>query len=398
MAACFLNAPDPNVFSCTTKAEWGLVIEMEVITNFMSDLALVEFQRASILPSFLLVFRNMAEGELAGTEFNCLTLKTPDKTATDSNQFREPVEPTSFSAAGKVCLARCTRQLETRFPAMSKSMIMTLLLDPRTKNIAASIADNMGGASPFASTHADRLVIAAREKLVKDHIEAFKMMQPRDSPSSSPESKAVGNYAAPATKRACSNKSFLFGAPIPSASKRTQHDSYVLEEADVVVRRWMDLEVDWVKVALRQQLRAPAAATPVTAVQVAAAKKVKDKTEEDLRKEMTINNRDGDVWNLLELYWHVDILRWFREEGERMFPSIALLARYRLGKVSSSAFQERVFSTASVVMGPLRTTTENSRAEKQLLLRHNRDMLGGLMRKGFEWHQMRKRIRNSQNI
>jgi hypothetical protein len=76
---------------------------------------------------------------------------------------------------------------------------------------------------------------------------------------------------------------------------------------------------------------------------------------------------------LLGLYKHVDVLEWVRDEGEGQFPSIALLARIHLGKISSSAFQERVFSTGGIVMGPLRTKTDSRRAEKQLLLSHNRD-------------------------
>ncbi|RAW40398.1 hypothetical protein PC110_g3410 [Phytophthora cactorum] len=58
---------------------------------------------------------------------------------------------------------------------------------------------------------------------------------------------------------------------------------------------------------------------------------------------------------------------------EVQLPSSTLLARIHVGKISSSAFHGRVFSTGGIVMGPLRTRTESRRAEKQLLLRHNRD-------------------------
>ncbi|OWZ09682.1 hypothetical protein PHMEG_00017578 [Phytophthora megakarya] len=78
-------------------------------------------------------------------------------------------------------------------------------------------------------------------------------------------------------------------------------------------------------------------------------------------------------WSLLGLYKHIDVLQWFRDEGQHKFPSIALLARIHLGKISSSAFQERVFSTDGIGMGPLRTRTDDRRSEKQLLLRYNRE-------------------------
>ncbi|OWZ00015.1 hypothetical protein PHMEG_00028886, partial [Phytophthora megakarya] len=69
---------------------------------------------------------------------------------------------------------------------------------------------------------------------------------------------------------------------------------------------------------------------------------------------------------------HIDVCRWFFEVGEKHFPSIAKFARVWLGRSSSTAYQERVFSTGSYVMSPLRTRTDNERAQKQLILRHNR--------------------------
>ncbi|OWZ10702.1 LOW QUALITY PROTEIN: hypothetical protein PHMEG_00016409 [Phytophthora megakarya] len=73
------------------------------------------------------------------------------------------------------------------------------------------------------------------------------------------------------------------------------------------------------------------------------------------------------VWHVEQLCQHIDVCRWFFEVGEKHFPSIAKLAR--LGRISSTACQERVFSTGSYVMSPLRTRTDNERAQKQLILR-----------------------------
>ncbi|KAF4130875.1 hypothetical protein GN958_ATG19880 [Phytophthora infestans] len=57
------------------------------------------------------------------------------------------------------------------------------------------------------------------------------------------------------------------------------------------------------------------------------------------------------------------------------FHQFAVLARQRLGKVSSSAYQECVSSTAGVIRGSLRTRTDTARAERQILRRQNRVML-----------------------
>ncbi|KAG2784265.1 hypothetical protein PC129_g15292 [Phytophthora cactorum] len=91
--------------------------------------------------------------------------------------------------------------------------------------------------------------------------------------------------------------------------------------------------------------------------------------------DISIDKEKGTYWSLLGLYKHADVLRWFREEAEERFPSIALLARIHLGKVSSSASQERVFSSGGIVMGSLHTITAHRRVEKKLLLRHNRQKI-----------------------
>jgi hypothetical protein len=112
----------------------------------------------------------------------------------------------------------------------------------------------------------------------------------------------------------------------------------------------MEYQVDWVNVALAQG-----------AVDDRAA----------LAKSLCFKRGGLVCWNVVELS-RINHLHWFRDVGERMFPSIAALARIWLGKVSSSAFQERVFSTAGLVMSPTRSQTDNDRAEKQLLLCKNK--------------------------
>ncbi|KAG1704832.1 hypothetical protein DVH05_004859 [Phytophthora capsici] len=83
--------------------------------------------------------------------------------------------------------------------------------------------------------------------------------------------------------------------------------------------------------------------------------------------------RNGTVrWSLQGLFKHVDVCRWFKEVGAKQFPSIAALARVWLGRASSNAFQERVFSTGGLIMSPRRTRTDNERAEMQVLLKQNR--------------------------
>ncbi|KAG6955475.1 hypothetical protein JG687_00011169 [Phytophthora cactorum] len=77
------------------------------------------------------------------------------------------------------------------------------------------------------------------------------------------------------------------------------------------------------------------------------------------------------VWNVEGLCQYINIRQWFLDTGEGSFLTIALLARVWLGRCSSTAFQERVFSTGSFLMSPLRTRTDNESAHRQLILHHN---------------------------
>ncbi|KAG6950167.1 hypothetical protein JG688_00014284 [Phytophthora aleatoria] len=95
----------------------------------------------------------------------------------------------------------------------------------------------------------------------------------------------------------------------------------------------------------------------------AAERQNPDKAKEDLSKDMSIDSRNDMYWALLGLYMHSDVQKMFCDEGEAHFLSIALLARIHFGKIPSSAFQERVFSTEGIGVGPLHTRTDSGRAE-----------------------------------
>ncbi|KAG6947228.1 hypothetical protein JG688_00015633, partial [Phytophthora aleatoria] len=59
------------------------------------------------------------------------------------------------------------------------------------------------------------------------------------------------------------------------------------------------------------------------------------------------------------------------ESGYKLFPLLAILARVWLFRSWSTSFQEKIFSTGSFLMSPLRNRTDNERAQRQLILRHN---------------------------
>ncbi|POM81342.1 Hypothetical protein PHPALM_702 [Phytophthora palmivora] len=165
------------------------------------------------------------------------------------------------------------------------------------------------------------------------------------------------DLASPITSPACTGwddeGELILRAPIRTRKARYEvKESEMNARADGITREWLELEPEWLDVAQRQN---------------------PEKTKSDLTKDMSIDAHNGMYRTLIGLYKHVDVLTWFHDERQALFPSIALPARIHHGKFSSSAFQMRAFSTGGIGMGPLRTKTDSRCTEKQLLLRHNRD-------------------------
>ncbi|ETI40673.1 hypothetical protein F443_14032 [Phytophthora nicotianae P1569] len=264
------NKDSASVWSAITPLDWILAAEMEAATLHIANLALVESQSESLVSSYMVVFRRLAE-----------------------KRRKRPSTPAVSTTQGK----SIGTYLEKKVP----------------------------------------------------------LNQDFSSQNSSAFSQETSPFSSPASTGWDDEEDLLFGAPIRTNQTREEvKEQEVDARADRVLTEWLELEPDWLDVADCQN---------------------PSKSREELRKEMCISNDKGSYWSLLGLYRHVDVLRWFRDEGEDRFPSIVLLARIHLGKVSSSAFQERVFSSGGIVMGPLRTRTDHRRAEKQLLLRHNRNEL-----------------------
>ncbi|KAG1694269.1 hypothetical protein DVH05_021622 [Phytophthora capsici] len=76
-------------------------------------------------------------------------------------------------------------------------------------------------------------------------------------------------------------------------------------------------------------------------------------------------------YNLLDLYRNVDILAWFKEYEQLLFPGIAVLARIYLAKPLSTSIQERFFSLSGYVVNDLCTRLDEDRAEMLCLMKTN---------------------------
>ncbi|EQC29155.1 hypothetical protein SDRG_13028 [Saprolegnia diclina VS20] len=85
--------------------------------------------------------------------------------------------------------------------------------------------------------------------------------------------------------------------------------------------------------------------------------------------EANVMDATGKSFDMWKLYKEVDVLKWFKDVGQVIFPSIAVLARVHLAKPMSNAFQERVFSTVSNIVTAKRNAGDPARVGKLIVLK-----------------------------
>ncbi|KAG3086704.1 hypothetical protein PI124_g18169 [Phytophthora idaei] len=169
------------------------------------------------------------------------------------------------------------------------------------------------------------------------------LSQVSSSQSSLRNQESTSPFSSPSSTGWDGEDELLLGAPIRASKSRDEvKEPEINARADTAMKAWIELEPEWLEIV---ELQSP------------------DNKKEDLSKETMTDAHNGMhwqmYWGLLGLYKHVDVLKWLRDEGETQFPTITLLARIHLGKISSSPFQERVFTTGGIAMGPLRNRTDS---------------------------------------
>ncbi|KAF4132035.1 hypothetical protein GN958_ATG18774, partial [Phytophthora infestans] len=294
--------------------------------------------------------------------YNIDAVRTP-KTNENSLPRRE-VRLSALSTNAQVCVRRIKSQVAKRLPTLTAESVVILLLDPRTKftvsdlvrpvkfaeaGIAGPSTDtgDVGAAAIDAviedaglSTDAGDVDAAAIDTVIEDgktilrnaHREVYCSMQANDL--SGAQIKDLGmppnlDLDMPPnldSVPSVHDELVMCGAPVPTQAPPENPMAILHDQADIVLDKWYQYTVQWVRVAVQQ------------------APDEMLSTEDFTPK-------------------HVDICRWYRDAGSKLFPSIAALVRVWLGRSPSNAFHERVFSTGAFVMNSLRTSTDNMRAE-----------------------------------
>ncbi|POM79081.1 Hypothetical protein PHPALM_3318 [Phytophthora palmivora] len=274
----------------------------------------------------VVVFRRLAETKLKSFKFDAMVMEAPRSNDANESSHRRVVRTRQqFSDAGKTCLRWTLLQLQARFPKLAKESMICILLDPRTKSRAKKIA--AVGSIPRKEEKA--IYKGGLDYLRYEHRKVFCEMIKQGKVSLDQQSSQSSLLSQESTLSPCSSPpsigwddedELLLGAPIRTTKTRDEvKESEINARADRVTQDWLDLEPEWLEIAQRQ---------------------IPGKMKEELSKEMTIDKADGMHWALSGLYKHVNVLNWFRDEGESQFPTISLLACIHLGKISSLAFHE----------------------------------------------------------
>ena len=85
--------------------------------------------------------------------------------------------------------------------------------------------------------------------------------------------------------------------------------------------------------------------------------------------------KDSGTVQFKEIVAKFDTMKYFRETGNTDWPTICMLARIHFSKMDNSAFQERVFSTASNIMSKGQSRMAFDHLEMRTLLAQNKDLI-----------------------
>eukprot|EP00644_Phytophthora_capsici_P002823 jgi/Phyca11/124945/e_gw1.55.260.1 len=104
-----------SVWSALSADDWVLATEMEAVTHFIANLALVEVQSENLVSSYMVVFRRLAEKKLKSFKFDTMVIEAPRaKDGNEASHRRVVRKLDQFTEAGKTCLRRTLLQLQSR--------------------------------------------------------------------------------------------------------------------------------------------------------------------------------------------------------------------------------------------------------------------------------------------
>ncbi|KAG3089761.1 hypothetical protein PI125_g17917 [Phytophthora idaei] len=312
-----------------------------------ASISVIDMQRRDQIAFELILFLRFAGDRINFNSFlvyDLEALRSPKPNAKSHSRHR--VDTNARSAGAQACVALVKVQVNKRISTTIAETVLILVLDRRTKfsvdslvrlgACATTAAQEMAGSTSDASEDISNAkfdeFIEERHQWLRDaHREVFSAMH----------STALND-----------REDTTMDVPLNLDLVLSIDDEVVLCVDDILTE-WCNYSGKWGNVAVHQ----------------AANDKLK---ADDFTRLLLVCRGDKVCRRFLGLFKQAAIRRWFRETGAALFPSVTALGRVWLGRSPSNTFQERVFLTGGFIMSPLRSSTDNERAEMQALMKQNR--------------------------
>lgn len=259
------------------------------------------------------------------------------------NWPRKPKKLEEFTDAGKRCHERFRLQIEKRLPPPKKEDCLSVLLDPLTKGYAEKA---LLGKQLFDETH---------QLLKEKHRASYKAFHGPSEGNAKEKEPSISEgeeelaEPQPSGSEAGSDDEeddesldmvCVIGSPPRSKVDGTEA---LNRKADAELERWMEEKVIFDDYKFENAKPVPREA-----------------------------GQSISFYNLMQRF---DTLRYFREKGAEDFPTITLLARIHFSRMTTAAFQERVFSTAKNAQEKNQGRMKFDHLEKRTLLSHNKELI-----------------------
>ncbi|KAF4041435.1 hypothetical protein GN244_ATG06290 [Phytophthora infestans] len=319
--------------------DWQTVTEIEAILNHLTQFRLEErvaLRPGAVAPSYALLFRRLLSVTVSVSSLKCLSLEDDAAVGSSSEKWtarRKAKRVDMLTSTGRQCIEQL-RELITQHLASPTSVcevddeIKAMLLDPRMSSKAGDLVSDT------------RVFRRAQEALRQEHRSVFQLLAARSSDASSSTEEEVEEEDEDDEMSSLlmvdGPKNQPPAAASTTSSGRRSSDAVAEDEARAW-REWQQVYVAW-----------------------------------DTLASEGADLFDKGQYNLLKLYHHVDILKWFREVGQQAHPAASLLARVYLGQqrplsraLGTSLLQFTKQEEADWVTGAI------ERAEKRCILHYN---------------------------
>ncbi|KAL7691914.1 hypothetical protein Plhal304r1_c008g0033351 [Plasmopara halstedii] len=313
--------------------DWHTVTEIEALLNHLVQFRLEErtpLRPGAVASSYVLLFRRLLSVTVNASSFKCFCLEdenTANLSPTTRSMRRKAKRVDTFTVAGRQCIERLkqliTQQFTTSDPSEVDDEIKAMLLDPRISAKAITLVNDT------------QVFHRAEEALRQEHLVVFQLLaRPygtsgcnEDDDEEDDEISSLLMVDGPKNQPAPTS---------PTNTERRSKDAVVEEEARAW-QEWQQVYVAWDTIA--------------------------DKGADLF---------DKGQYNLLKLYHHVNILKWFRDVGQQTHPAAALLARIYLGKQLFSSPSSKLLMSRFMRQEEANWVDEVAqRAEKRCVLYHN---------------------------